>query len=133
MSWETLSFLMMGGALGFTLWPLFFGWEKTKFAPSDLLQRRKILEDQRNTLYSNLKDLEMEFRMGRLDERDYEDLKTDYEKEAGEILRELDGLGETAGVKAVGEELFAPPYCSQCGSRLRPRDRFCSQCGSTVT
>lgn len=135
---ELLGLSLIGGFLGFTLWPLFKGGGFCT-AVQNLEGRRKILEDQRDTIYSNLKDLEMEFRMGRLSEKDYGELRGDHLREAAKILRELDSLeaahdlGERLASAQADRAMVTPALCcSHCAKALRGEDRFCPQCGEPV-
>ncbi len=54
---------------------------------------RIALEDARDRALTTLKDLEHEFRMGKLDERDYEELRSFYEHEAVRLMAALDAHG----------------------------------------
>ena len=61
----------------------------------ELLAETKLdrLLNRKAIIYSNLKELEFEYRMGRLSDTDYRRLETGYKSEAGLILQELDQLG----------------------------------------
>ena len=43
----------------------------------------------------NLKDIEMDYRMGKLSQIDYEHLRADFELQAVEVFRSLESLGKT--------------------------------------
>ena len=51
------------------------------------------LLNRKAVIYSNLKDLEFEHRMGRLGEADFHRLEGGFKAEAAEILHKLDKLG----------------------------------------
>ncbi len=51
------------------------------------------LMNRKSVIYSNLKDLEFEHRMGRLGEADFHRLEGGFKSEAAEILHQLDKLG----------------------------------------
>ena len=69
----------------FTMAPLFSKGSRTQVLPSESEERRRMLIDQRDTLHSNLKDLESEYAMGRLDEKDFQDMKASYMSELKEL------------------------------------------------
>jgi hypothetical protein len=50
------------------------------------------LLNRKAVIYSNLKDLEFEYRMKRLGDADYHRLEAGFKSEASEILHKLDGL-----------------------------------------
>ena len=84
--------MFLGIALGlililvvFTMAPLFSKGSRAQVLPTESEERKRMLLDQRNTLHSNLKDLESEYAMGRLDEKDFQDMKASY-------MSELEGL-----------------------------------------
>jgi hypothetical protein len=51
----------------------------------------------RDVAYDTLRDLEFDFRMGKMAESDYRELKTRYQGEAAEILRQIGALEERRG------------------------------------
>jgi hypothetical protein len=48
----------------------------------------------RDVTYDTLRDLEFDFRMGKMAEKDYQDLKVRYQAEAAEVLRQIEVLEE---------------------------------------
>ncbi len=57
-------------------------------------QRDRLLEAKENIIM-NLKDIEMDYRMGKLSQIDYEHLRADFELQAVEVFRSLESLGKT--------------------------------------
>jgi hypothetical protein len=51
------------------------------------------LLDRKTVVYGNLRDLEFEYKMGRLSESDFQQLGAAYRNEAAGILQRLDNLG----------------------------------------
>jgi len=47
---------------------------------------------QKEVAYATLKDLDFDFKTGKLSDEDYQELKTQYEKEAIEILEKIDKI-----------------------------------------
>lgn len=96
-------------------------------------------------VYSNLKDLEFEFKMGRLSEPDFRRLEAGYKGEAALLLHELDRIGADENLDDEIEreistrkaKLFpratepAPEaeLCPSCGAEKISGKRFCADCG----
>lgn len=113
--------------------------------PSRLLDRKTIV-------YRNLKDLELEYKMGRLSEEDFRELESGYRSEAAAILQELDELnaaGESeTGIDAEIEKAAAARkrklygkgakadhparHCPGCGADLIAGKKFCADCGRRI-
>jgi hypothetical protein len=60
----------------------------------DNLEREKLLEEKEEAI-ANLKDIEMDYRMGKLSQGDYENLKLDFEQRAVEVFRRLESVNES--------------------------------------
>ena len=50
------------------------------------------LEERKDAVYENLRDLNFEYKAGKLSDADYENLSNSLESEAGAILAEIDRL-----------------------------------------
>lgn len=116
----------------------------------DLLAETEMdrLLNRKAVIYTNLKDLEFEYKMGRLADADFKRLETGYKVEAAGVLRKLDQLGveknidETIerAVAARKAKLFpkdktpgqAVLNCPSCGAALIPGKKFCADCGQRL-
>ena len=93
------------------------------------------LLDRKAVIYGNLKDLEFEYRMGRLSETDFAGLESGYKKEAAEILQQLDLLGAESDVEGViakeasARNIPVAARCPSCGAEVIARKKFCADCG----
>jgi hypothetical protein len=105
------------------------------------------LLNRKAVVYSNLKDLEFEYKMGRLSDADFHRLETGYKAEAAAILQSLDQLGVEKNVDesiekdvAVRKARLFPARapraasdqdvrCPACGAELIAGKRFCADCG----
>ncbi len=76
----------------YVAYPLFSEPEEDVREDPRNLDREQALEEKEN-LVANLKDIEMDFRMGKLSQEDYEQLKSDFELRAVEIFERLEQLG----------------------------------------
>ena len=106
---------------------------------SDRLLNRKAV------IYGNLKDLEFEYKMGRLSGGDFRRLEAVHKSEAAVILQKLDQLGASDIIDVQIESDIAArkarPFsfssvkrqdssrCPSCGAEVIPGKRFCADCG----
>jgi hypothetical protein len=103
------------------------------------------LLNQKAVLYRNLKDLELEYAMGRLSDADFHQLTTGYKNEAAAILQRLDQLGDiqnpddATGKKtafrkskrhgAGATQAEDSSRCPSCGAEIIRGKKFCADCG----
>jgi hypothetical protein len=105
------------------------------------------LLNRKAIVYSNLKDLEFEYKMGRLSDADFLRLEAGYKTEAAGILQSLDQLGVEKNVDETIEKDVAlrkarmfpsragqlpaeeASRCPACGAELISGKRFCADCG----
>jgi hypothetical protein len=67
---------------------LFLGAKKTRAA---------YLRERKDAVYENLRDLNFEFKAGKIPEVDYQSLKSSLQEEAATLLAEIDRLEARAG------------------------------------
>ncbi len=108
------------------------------------------LLNRKAIVYTNLKDLEFEYKMGRLGDADFKRLEAGYKSEAAGILHKLDQMGVEKDlderiekdIAASKSRLFSKPrekpveakpkgqgVCPSCGATLIPGKKFCADCG----
>jgi hypothetical protein len=100
------------------------------------------LLNRKAVIYSNLKDLEFEYKMGRLGGADFHRLDGGFKAEAAEILHKLDHLGveqylDESIEKAISERKAKltsgkeqqSSVCPSCGAAKIPGKQFCADCG----
>ncbi|MBI4446243.1 MAG: hypothetical protein HY645_10080 [Acidobacteria bacterium] len=82
--------LLFIGSVLYVAYPLL----KSKEEPPahDEQPASQTLLDTKDDLISTLKDIEMDYRMGKLSFEDYQSLKADFERQAVEVLQELETL-----------------------------------------
>jgi hypothetical protein len=96
-------------------------------------------------VYSNLKDLEFEYKMGRLSDGDFRRLEAGYKSEAAKLLQDLDRLGvakdldETIerDIAARKAKLFPGTAektrrCPSCGAESPLGKSYCADCGGKL-
>jgi hypothetical protein len=84
----------------------------------------ELAEQRRTALEEGLRDLEFEYRLGKLS-------KSDYLKTRQDMERELAQLGEGPG--AERPRATAPALvCPHCGARFPTPLKFCGECGKPM-
>src|SRR3954453_20660957 len=67
------------------------------------------LDERKAAIYENLRDLQFEYRVGKLSDADYQTTKKDLQKELAAVLAEVDKLSATLGTTAAAKPAAAKP------------------------
>jgi hypothetical protein len=94
-------------------------------------REREYLEDKREVLYENLRDLHLEYRMGKLSDQDYSQMKVRYQAELAALMHEFQ---EKTDAPLPVESAATPPpgRCVRCGKDNPVDNRFCGACGAEI-
>jgi len=91
------------------------------------------LEDRKAAIYDNLRDLQFEYRVGKLSDADYQQTKLTLQRELAGILAEIDRMSASPAVKTPTP---APPaagaLCPSCGAKFPKPLKFCGECGKAM-
>jgi hypothetical protein len=92
------------------------------------------LEDRRAAIYENLRDLQFEYRVGKLSDADYQQTKVGLQKELAGVLAEMERLGggRTRTVKQETSEPEPKSACPHCGAEFGGAMKFCGECGKAM-
>ena len=101
------------------------------------------MEDRRAAIYENLRDLQFEFRVGKLSDDDYQQTKLGLQKELAGVMAEMEriegGKPRAAAVETSTEEApaapaasAASPACPHCGAEFSTPMKFCGECGKAM-
>ncbi|MCC6586607.1 MAG: hypothetical protein IT168_07810 [Bryobacterales bacterium] len=98
------------------------------------------LEERKARIYDNLRDLQFEFRVGKLSEDDYQRTKLGLQKELAATLAEIDQiLGKQPVPAAVAKPatVAAAPkveglVCPHCNAKFDKPLKFCGECGKSM-
>src|SRR6266567_8370437 len=80
------------------------------------------LDERKAAIYENLRDLQFEYRVGKLSDADYQSTKKDLQKELAGVLGEVDRL--KAQLNGTGPVSAPPPavpkalVCPSCGAKF---------------
>ncbi len=96
------------------------------------------LDERKAAIYENLRDLQFEYRVGKLSDEDYQKTKKDLQKELAAVLAEVDKLRAelTAGGVPAPKPVKAKPVpgivCPNCGAKFKDPLKFCGECGKPM-
>jgi hypothetical protein len=97
------------------------------------------LDERKAAIYENLRDLQFEYRVGKLSDEDYQTTKRDLQKELAVVLSEVDKLKIQLGVNGSGPPPApnaepVPPglVCPACGAKFEKTLKFCGECGKPM-
>ena len=131
--------LLAGGVMAAICWPLFTRHssidstvlEETEW---DLLQRKK------DVVFSNIQDLDFEYKCGKLSEDDYSKIRNEMSGEAATVMDDIDRIESSQDLDALirrevssrKERVANSHICSSCGDPNPQKNKFCAECGATL-
>jgi hypothetical protein len=101
-------------------------------APINPLQH---LEGRKAAIYENLRDLQFEYRVGKLSDEDYQRTKKDMQAELAVVLAEMDRGKQMSGtpvVTAPKAKADTGKVCPHCGAKFEKALKFCGECGKAM-
>ena len=95
------------------------------------------LELRKAQIYENLRDLQFEYRLGKLSDEDYQKTKLDLQRELAKVLAEIDAANPEPQAKAAAAVVAAKPKpdgrtCPHCGAKFPQAMKFCGACGKAM-
>ncbi|HSU33759.1 MAG TPA: hypothetical protein VLJ11_21205 [Bryobacteraceae bacterium] len=103
------------------------------------------LEDRKQAIYDNLRDLQFEYRLGKLSDEDYQQTKQALQKELAGVLAETEEVMARLGLKTVKARRVteAPALakvparesgstCPHCGAQFAQALKYCGECGKAM-
>ncbi|MGD1093463.1 MAG: hypothetical protein ABSB35_15925 [Bryobacteraceae bacterium] len=105
------------------------------------------LEERKARIYENLRDLQFEYRVGKLSDADYQRTKLSLQQELAGVLAEIDRMAPPTGAKhvvhAAAKAAAAPQaapkpapavgvVCPHCGANFANPMKFCGECGKAM-
>lgn len=98
------------------------------------------LDERKAAIYENLRDLQFEYRVGKLSDQDYQNTKRDLQKELAGVLAEVDRLKLELGMNgavpppapAAKPIKRAGSVCPSCGATFEKELKFCGECGKPM-
>jgi hypothetical protein len=101
------------------------------------------LDERKAAIYENLRDLQFEYRVGKLSDNDYQLTKKDLQKELAAVMAEVDrvklqlqgGRAQTPPAPAPKAKPAPAPdslTCPHCSARFEQELKFCGECGKPM-
>jgi len=96
------------------------------------------LEQRKAQIYENVRDLQFEYRLGKLSDDDYRKTKLDLQKELAKTLAEIDAIQPQQTKAAAAPERKRPEVpkladsCPHCGAKFAQAMKFCGACGKAM-
>jgi hypothetical protein len=115
--------------------------------PTDIPQPEPVspfhhLDERKAAIYENLRDLQFEYRLGKLSDDDYQNTKKDLQKELARVLAEVDRLKNSLSAPMPPVPMWppipkvvVPPtgfVCPSCGAKFPTALKFCGECGKPM-
>ena len=100
------------------------------------------LDERKAAIYDNLRDLQFEYRVGKLSDADYQLTKKDLQKELAGVMAEVDRVKlQLQGGRAPSPPAAAPKpkpaaadafTCPHCSAHFELELKFCGECGKPM-
>lgn len=99
------------------------------------------LEDRKQAIYENLRDLQFEYRLGKLSDEDYQQTKQALQKELAGVLASIEETAKRLGLmptrvpsKPAAAKRPAPTgtVCPHCGASFPQALKYCGECGRAI-
>jgi hypothetical protein len=97
------------------------------------------LEERKARIYEGLRDLQFEYRVGKLSEEDYQRTKRELQADLARVLAEIDDIlskgPKPVAVKkaeAAPAPAAVPVRCPSCGATFERPMKFCGECGQPM-
>ena len=95
------------------------------------------LDERKVAIYENLRDLQFEFRVGKLSDADYQHTKLDLQRELAGVMAEIDRLKATLSKGApppaeTVKPVAAKYVCPFCKTEFPQPLKFCGECGKPM-
>ena len=104
--------------------------------PPDPVSPTQHLDERKAAIYENLRDLQFEFRVGKLSDQDYQQTKQDLQKELAGVLAEIDRLKQSLAGQVVAAAPATPKktryICPSCKAEFPTALKFCGECGKPM-
>jgi hypothetical protein len=102
--------------------------------PPDPVSPTQHLDERKAAIYENLRDLQFEYRVGKLSDGDYQQTKLKLQQELAIVLAEIDLITQQAPVKPIVKPKASKAFvCPHCGAQFGNAMKFCGECGKAMS
>ena len=99
--------------------------------PPDPVSPTQHLDERKAAIYENLRDLQFEYRVGKLSDADYQQTKLALQKELAVVLAGIEKIVKTAPVRPAPKKVEF--ICPHCGKQFPAAMKFCGECGKEMS
>lgn len=85
---------------------------------------------RKEEIYAAIRDIDFDYRMGKLSQEDYSTLREQYKGEAINLMKKIDALA--LGARPAKGKKTASKFCHNCGEPAGAGDKFCTACGESL-
>ena len=105
-----------------------------KPAPANPAQH---LEGRKAAIYENLRDLNFEYRVGKLSDEDYQRTKKELQAELAAVMAEIDQIHGRSPAAATAPAVLQAKadtarVCPHCNAKFDKPLKFCGECGKAM-
>jgi hypothetical protein len=108
--------------------------------PSDLHKAEPVspfahLDERKASIYENLRDLQFEYRLGKMSDDDYQRAKLDLQKELARVMAEVEKVAGGKQIKtqaAPSQQAKNTFTCPSCKAEFTQPLKFCGECGKPM-
>jgi rRNA maturation endonuclease Nob1 len=97
------------------------------------------LDVRKASIYENLRDLQFEYRLGKLSDEDYQRTKLELQAQLAVVLGEIDKIKQAEGVrpapvktKGSSKKAETGTVCPHCSAKFEKPLKFCGECGKSM-
>lgn len=95
------------------------------------------LDERKAAIYENLRDLQFEYRVGKLSDLDYQQTKRDLQKELASVMAEVDRIRDELKMRPAAPvktkvAKHDPFTCPHCSAHFEKELKFCGECGKPM-
>jgi hypothetical protein len=92
------------------------------------------LEDRKYAIYDNLRDLQFEYRLGKLSDNDYQQTKQALQRELAIVLAETEETVKRLGLAraAASKRKQQGSVCPHCRATFAQNLKYCGECGKAM-
>ncbi len=118
--------VLLAGVLAFVI-----GIRQRDLPPLEPVSPIAHLEEKKTRIYEGLRDLQFEYRVGKLSDDDYQRTKTELQKELAVVMADIESSG-AAPAKAPETPAAPTRVCPHCRARFDKAMKFCGECGKPM-
>ena len=145
-----MSILAYLTGLAFLAWSILPLFKKDSTWVSLYLETEE-LADRKQRVYGNIADLEFDYAMGRLSEKDFTSIRQSFLSEAGRLMEKIEGQKSSELMERIQKDLGqlgkkkhskkskiskisdGSLFCIECGTENVSEAKFCMKCGKEMS